>query len=102
MEIYARQGDLVIERLREPLDEESLVQQDSPVLSGISSGHRHHIVGPALVSVTGRVTRLRISRPTQLVHESVDGHFTVELTPGDYEIRPLRERGDVVDRAVED
>lgn len=102
MNLYGRQGDLVIEKLTQPLTGD-LVKQTNIVFAGDSSGHRHRLMGTALVlPSTGRTTRFSIVEPTDLVHEKADGHKTLPLEAGSYEIRPLRERGDAGDRAVED
>lgn len=103
MKIYARQGDLIIEKLEQPLTGD-LIPRTDVVFAGDSSGHRHRLLGVAQVSTdaSGGATRFRIAEATQLVHQKPDGHKTVEMEPGDYEIRPLRERGDGSDRAVED
>ena len=103
MEIFARQGDLVIEKLTQKINDGDLVKRADVVFAGDSSGHRHRLLGVALFApASGRTQRFRVLEPTQLVHEKGDGHRTVEMVPGDYEIRPLRERGDQSDRAVED
>lgn len=102
MKLFARQGDLVIERLDGKLGEDLIPKRDV-VFAGDSSGHRHRLLGEALVQPsTGRTTRFRIAMTTDLVHEKADGHETITLKAGEYEIRPLRERGDASDRAVED
>lgn len=104
MKLFARQGDLVIERLDKQI-EGDLIKRSDVVFAGDSSGHRHRLLGTALVEATStssQRTRFRIAEPLSLVHEKPDGHKTTELLPGDYEIRPLRERGYGADRAVED
>ena len=102
MELFGRQGDLVIEKLSEKLSGE-LTERADLVFAGDSSGHRHRLQGVALVELQrpGR-TRFRLTKAADLAHEKADGHKTVSLEPGDYEVRSLRERGDASDRAVED
>ena len=101
-EIYARQGDLVIQKLdRIPTGVELKKDRDL-VFAGDSSGHRHRLMGPCEAARQGRVTFVRIEHATDLVHEKPDGHETVAWTAGMYAVRPLRERGDGSDRAVED
>ena len=96
---YARQGDLVIEKLDQPIQGD-LIKRVDVVFAGDSSGHRHRLLGEVFVQTTNtRVVRVRIAKATDLVHEKSDGHESVQMKPGDYEIRPLRERDD---RAVED
>ena len=105
MNIYARQGDLVISKLADgALDAANLVARENISLAGDSSGHRHRVVGPALVEATAarERTKFRVSAATTLVHEKQDGHADVALAAGDYEILPLRERGGAGDRSVED
>jgi hypothetical protein len=103
MHLFARQGDLVIERLDKQI-EGDLIKRSDIVFAGDSSGHRHRLLGTAMVEANSspQRTRFRIVEPMQLAHEKPDGHKTIDLLPGDYEIRPLRERGDGSDRAVED
>lgn len=101
MNLYARQGDLVIERLGDTTIEGAEKATDI-VLAGDSSGHRHRIIGEVMRKVDGRVISVLLSKPTTMVHEKADGHKTINLEAGAYRIRPLRERGDASDRAVED
>ena len=103
MNLYARQGDLVIEKLSTPLTGD-LVKRSTVVFAGDSSGHRHRITGDILIA-EGRPageTAIRVGKAMALVHEKGDGHATGRHDPGDYVVRPLRERGDSSDRAVED
>jgi hypothetical protein len=102
MDIYARQGDLVIEKLAQAPDPSVMIEERNVVFAGDSSGHRHRLMGRALVQRDGRTTRVTIEAPTDLVHEKPDGHKTVPMAAGSYEIRPLREQGDAGERAVED
>jgi len=101
MELFARQGDLVIEKLPVPFPGE-VTKVTNFVFAGDSSGHPHTLNGTALMQRQGVATRVRIAEPMELTHGKHDGHRTVALPPGDYEVRPLRERGDGSDRAVED
>lgn len=102
MNLYGRQGDLVIEKLDKPI-EGDLVKQKNIVFAGDSSGHRHRLMGDAMVlALAGSTRRFQIKKATELVHEKPDGHHTLTLEAGSYEIRPLRERGNGSDRAVED
>lgn len=102
-EIYARQGDLVIERIDLAKSAaRGLKPATNYVFAGDSSGHPHTLRGTALVERTGSVTRLRLAETMQLEHGKAGGHRTVTLEPGDYEVRPLRERGGEGDRDVAD
>ena len=103
MKIYARQGDLVIERLTERLNDAELDPRRDIVLAGDSSGHRHRLCGVVLVLATeSPICRFRVLDRIVLDHEKADGHPTVEMEPGDYAVHRLRERGDDSDRNVED
>lgn len=103
MNLYARQGDLIIEKLSTPLTGD-MVKRPTVVFAGDSSGHRHRISGNILVAEVWPAgeTAIRLSDTTDLIHEKADGHATVRMEPGDYVVRHLRERGDSSDRAVED
>ena len=101
MKLYARHGDLVIEKLSTPITGD-LVKTKNLVFAGDSSGHTHVLRGDCEALRDGRVTRVRVAKPTDLEHGKPDGHKTISLEPGDYVVRPLRERGDGSDRAVED
>lgn len=99
MRLYARQGDLVIQECHVSGELEDVCDY---VFAGDSSGHRHRLIGPAKIRRDGLRTFVRLAQATKLVHEKTDGHETVTLAARDYEVRPLRERGDSADRAVED
>ncbi len=101
MNLAARHGDLVIEKLSAPISGD-LEKGNNIVFAGDSSGHTHTLMGPALFRREGRRTLVRIAKKTTIEHAKSDGHKTIELAKGDYEVRPLRERGDGSDRAVED
>jgi hypothetical protein len=101
MQLHARQGDLVIEKLTNT-PPGTFEKATNFVFAGDSSGHPHTLRGTALIQRVGRTTRVRLAEPTTLEHGKAGGHKTVQLAPGDYEVRPLRERGDGADRAVED
>jgi hypothetical protein len=99
--IYARQGDLVIDKLQSPISGE-LEKAKQVTFAGDSSGHPHRIVGEVLLRKEGRRTLVRLSEPRTLEHGRAGGHKPVTLEAGDYAITPLRERGDAGDRSVED
>jgi hypothetical protein len=98
MHIYARQGDLVIEKLSTPISAE-LTEHQGLVLAGRDTSP-HRIAGKVLAAQDGRTWLVRVAAPAQVGHS--DRHNAVALEPGDYRIKPLRERGDSGDRAVED
>lgn len=100
MELYARHGDLVIEKL-DKIDGE-LTEAKDFVFAGDSSGHTHVLRGLAQVRRDGLRTFVRVPKKTKLTHAKPDGHKTIDIEAGDYEVRSLRERGDGSDRAVED
>ena len=99
MELYARHGDLVIEK--KPATGELEKGRDI-VFAGDSSGHPHQLLGPCAFRRNGRITILRIAKAAKLAHGKPGGHKTITLAAGDYEVRLLRERGNGADRAVED
>lgn len=101
MYLYARQGDLVIEKLSTPITAKLTAAVDL-VLAGSSSGRRHRLRGRQMVLIEERRTLVRVAEPTVLEHDSPTGHKTTPIEPGDYEFRSLRERGDRSDRQVED
>jgi len=104
MELYARHGDLVIEKLEKPIAGE-LSKGANIVFAGDSSGHPHTLMGAVLFRRDGRRTFVRVpeGKALELRHGKSTGHKTIKLEAGaDYEVRPLRERGDGSDRAVED
>jgi hypothetical protein len=98
MEIYARQGDLVITKLAKPSTAD-LAKKTNLVLA-CSDTSPHTVRGVVLAAQSGQMWTIRVERKTEIVHGS--RHFATKLVPGDYEIRPLRERGGAMDRAVED
>lgn len=105
MELYARQGDLVIEKL--PSIRGELTEMKGVVFAGDSSGHPHSMDGKVLGRREGRATLVKVTANREITHGKEGGHKTVVLKgsskkPGYYSVRPLRERGDGSDRAVED
>lgn len=99
MQIFARQGDLVITQTDHGDGTELRLERD-PTMAG-SAGSEHRILGAVLLQRRdrGRIS-IRLHEPTQLVHGS--RHRPIALPAGDYTISPLRERGDAGDRIVED
>jgi hypothetical protein len=102
MEIYGRQGDLVVEKLSKMITE-TLEKGKAVTFAGDSSGHPHRITGAVeFKRIANGTTLLRVAKPVAITHGRGGGHKALALEPGDYEIRPLRERGDQNDRNVED
>ena len=97
MNIEARQGDLVIRKATQ--DGGEFQKEQNAVIAG-SAGSEHRIAGVNLIRREGDRTVVRVLEPTQLIHGN--RHLPVNLSPGDYVITRLRERGDGRDRAVED
>ena len=107
MQLHARQGDLVIERLEKLPSGVTLVEHNSITFAGDSSGHPHTLAGKVLAARRGRQTFVKVTAKREITHGKPGGHRTVQLSgstkkPGVYVVRPLRERGDGSDRAVED
>jgi hypothetical protein len=96
MEIFIRQGDVVIEKSELPVDFSSFETKRNHVIAGGSSGHTHTVMGT--VQVNGSL--MIVSKPVIVKHAGQ--HKPVTLPPGTYTIRILRERGDARDRSVED
>jgi len=99
--IYARQGDLVIEKLSAPIAGE-LERAPRLTFAGDSSGHPHRLKGPCESRRDGLATLVRVAKRTTLEHGRAGGHKPVTLEPGNYSVRALRERGHGADRQVED
>jgi hypothetical protein len=95
--IYARQGDLVIQKTDTMPDD--LVSARNLVLAGDKSA-AHTLMGPVKYAQQGLRTMIRVAKATTIEHAG--RHKPVKLTKGDYVVWPLRERGDVADRRVED
>lgn len=101
MNLFARQGDLVIEKLSTRITGE-LEHVKRVTFAGDSSGHPHFIAATAQIRREGRATFVRLEATGVLEHGKAGGHRPIEMPPGDYSVRILRERGDGFDRAVED
>lgn len=99
MDLYARHGDLVIEKRATPIDGDLTPARDL-VLAGQDSGGVHTLRGASAQRRDGRTTLVRVPEPTTLEHAG--RHKAIAIEAGDYEIRSLRERGDDGDRVVED
>lgn len=96
MQLYARQGDLVFNKRAISGD-----LTKAPTLTLAGDDAPHNVVGEFEFRKDGLRTFLRIGeKGAEVTHGG--RHKTVTLTAGDYEVYPLRERGDASDRAVED
>jgi hypothetical protein len=100
MNLYGRQGDLVIENISNV--DGDLIAVTDHVISGDSSGHPHMIRGRSKIRKDGELTFVVLTKAAELIHGKPDGHKTVKLKAGAYEIHPLRERGGAGDRAIQD
>ena len=96
MDVFGRQGDVVI---RKQQISGELEAAEGLVVTGASS-HPHVIAGRCLFRRDGRTVFVRVEVATNMTHAGQ--HKPVSLPPGDYACSPLRERGGVGDRAVED
>lgn len=98
MQLYARHGDLVFDKLTSPISGD-LSKHTDLVLAGTDSAP-HTVRGQVEARRDGVITLMRVAATTTVEHAG--RHKTITLEPGDYEVRPLRERHDGQDRAVED
>ena len=96
MEIYARQGDQVIEA--KGITGE-LTEHTDLVIAG-SQTSAHTLRGKCEARREGTRLFVRLSADSVITH--ADRHRDTPIVAGTYEIRPLRERGGNGDRAVED
>lgn len=97
MQLYARQGDLVFEKATLSGEFE---KKAGLVLAGHDSAP-HTIRREIMFRRNGEVTELRIEKTSAVVSHA-GRHVSVKLEPGDYVVRPLRERHGSMDRAVQD
>lgn len=99
MELYARQGDLVFNKLPDNFEMGELVAASDLVLAG-STSSRHVVRGPSLTREDGTDRLVKVVTATQVSHD--DRHLPTELIPGNYRASKLRERHGDGDRQVED
>lgn len=97
MNIYARQGDLVFEVF--DIKDFELKPAAAVTLAGNDSDP-HTVQGEVLHHQDGRIHYLKLDKETEVRHSS--RHPSITLAPGEYRVRPLRERGDAEDRFVDD
>lgn len=89
-----RQGDVLVERIRERKDVGVAVARERGAIvlaHGEATGHAHRIDDPdaVLFEVPSRPARhLRLVRPSALLHEE---HAPIELPAGLYKVRRQRE-----------
>lgn len=96
--IYARQGDLVIERFEGKCPE--LASKENPVLAGSHDG-AHTVVGTVDYAQVGREHFVRAATDTQMSHSS--RHKAIPLSAGVlYRITPQIERRGDGDTDVQD
>ncbi len=98
MQLYARHGDLVFDKLDTPITGD-LDKHVDLILAGNDSAP-HTVRGQVEARREEGITFLRVAKATTVDHAG--RHMPITLEPGDYEVRPLRERHDGADRAVED
>jgi hypothetical protein len=101
MEIYARHGDLVIQK--EALPEGFVLSKPTaPLILAGRETAPHTIASYADVEhgAGGGVQRLRVRRAVKLTHGG--RHNTIAIEPGDYVIYPLAEMSGDLARSVED
>jgi hypothetical protein len=102
MQVFARQGDLIIHHATIKVTEELSPSVDI-LLAGGSSGHPHTLQGACKYKRNSDgSTLLRLDATRTLEHGRADGHKSVMMPPGDYEIRQLRVRMGGGDSNVED
>jgi hypothetical protein len=97
MNIFARQGDLVI--AVSTIADTDLTKEVNMVLAGRDSAP-HILRGTVLAKVVGRTTVVRVLEPTLLTHDG--RHKDILLAPADYSISRLRERNGFDDVDVQD
>lgn len=102
MQVFARQGDLIIQHTTIEAAEKLTPGADI-LLAGGSSGHPHTLQGACKYKRNNDgSTLLRLDATRTLEHGRADGHKSVMMPPGDYEIRQLRVRMGGGDSNVED
>jgi hypothetical protein len=100
-QIFARHGDLVINRAPIP----SGAKLDKPkvrvVLAGRESApHAIDAFESVLYGQSGSLQFVRVLEPVELSHS--ERHKTIALPPGDYQIASLAEMSGDIARAVDD
>lgn len=105
MQIFGRQGDLVIDRKSDtvlPELETAPIVSDF-VFAGDSSGHPHTLLGKVRMKKNGTHTLIFLPEPSRMTHGKSDGHQDVaEMPAGSYDVYPLREQDKESERAVAD
>jgi hypothetical protein len=95
MKLYARHGDLIVNRAEAF---SGGVQAVNLVLVG--KDNPHTVLGPVTFLVDGPRTRFSVAEPTELVHSKT--HVAIPIPAGNWVSWIKRERGDGQDRLVDD
>ncbi len=100
-QIFARHGDLVINRSPIPKSVKLSEPKSTVVLAGRESApHAIAEFQHVLYGQEGAIQYLRIAQPVELSHS--ERHKTIALPPGDYQVASLAEMNGDLARAVED
>lgn len=100
-QIFARHGDLVINKAPIPKDIELTEPKSRVVLAGRESApHAIAEFQHVKYGARGGIQYLRIAEPVELSHS--ERHKTITLPPGDYQVASLAEMNGDMARAVED
>lgn len=100
-QIYARHGDLVINKEPTPSTVELKKPAGPLVLAGTdSSPHSIAQFNAVLHAKVGEMQYLKVVEPVQLSHDG--RHKAITIEPGEYSIYPLAEMSGEMARRVED
>lgn len=100
-QLFARHGDLVINRASIPGNIELAAPKATIVLAGRESApHAIAEFQHVLYGQVGSVQYLRVAKEVELSHS--ERHKTIALPPGDYQIASLAEMNGDMARAVDD
>jgi hypothetical protein len=100
-QLFARHGDLVINKAPIPRGVDLLQPKTAVVLAGRESApHAIAEFQHVLYGQDGAVQYLRVAQEVELSHS--ERHKTIALPPGDYQIASLAEMSGDMARAVED
>lgn len=100
-QIFARHGDLVINRADIPSDITLAQPKGRVVLAGRESApHAIDAFQHVLYGQRDGIQFLRVAEPVELTHS--ERHKTIALPPGDYQVASLAEMNGDLSRAVDD